>query len=82
MKLIYFSIISLFLSQPLTDQIDFDVLFSKKDEVWVSKVKEKGVFSAVGSLGLIHLWNFEEFSDVISDYFDLKDVLLKILRLG
>ncbi len=30
MKLIYFSIISLFLSQPLTAQIDFDVLFSKK----------------------------------------------------
>ena len=29
--------------------------------------------TAVGSLGLIHLWNFEEFSEGISDYFDLKD---------
>lgn len=29
--------------------------------------------SAVGTLGLIHIWNFEEFSTVISDYFDLKD---------
>lgn len=29
--------------------------------------------SAVGTLGLIHMWNFEEFSNVISDYFDLKD---------
>ena len=35
------------------------------------------MFSAVGSLGLIHLWNFEEFSDVISDYFDLKDGFAK-----
>ena len=33
--------------------------------------------TAVGSLGLIHLWNFEEFSEVISDYFDLKDSYAK-----
>ncbi len=29
--------------------------------------------TAVGSLGIIHLWNFEELSDQVSDYFDLKD---------
>ena len=29
--------------------------------------------STVATLGLIHLWNFEEFSNHISDYFDLKD---------
>lgn len=29
--------------------------------------------TAVGTLGLIYMWNFEEFSSVISDYFDLKD---------
>jgi len=26
---------------------------------------------------LIHMWNFEEFSSVISDYFDLKDGMAK-----
>lgn len=29
--------------------------------------------STVASLGLINMWNFEEFSSSISDYFDLKD---------
>lgn len=29
--------------------------------------------SAIGTLGLIHMWNFEELSSVISDYFNLKD---------
>lgn len=29
--------------------------------------------SAVGTLGLINMWNFEELSSVISDYFNLKD---------
>ena len=31
----------------------------------------------MASLGLIHLWNFEEFSASISDYFDLKDGFAK-----
>lgn len=50
-----------------------DTLFSDTKEPFITKVKDKGVFSAVGTLGLIHMWNFEEFSSVISDYFDLKD---------
>ena len=51
-----------------------DSLFgADKETQWVTKVKDKGVFSAVATLGLIHMWNFEEFSTVISDYFDLKD---------
>ena len=31
----------------------------------------------MASLGLIHLWNFEEFSSSIADYFDLKDGFAK-----
>lgn len=51
-----------------------DTLFGVESETpWITKVKDKGIFSAVGTLGLIHMWNFEEFSTVISDYFDLKD---------
>lgn len=51
-----------------------DTLFGvKSEQPWITKVKDKGIFSAVATLGLIHMWNFEEFSTVISDYFDLKD---------
>lgn len=35
------------------------------------------MLSAVASLGLIHMWNFEEFSSSIADYFDLKDGFAK-----
>lgn len=36
-------------------------------------MKDKGVLTAVGTLGLVHMWNFEELSSIISDYFNLKD---------
>lgn len=52
-----------------------DTLFNNKDDdrPWIQRVQKKGIFSAVCSLGLIHMWNFEELSNIITDYFDLKD---------
>ena len=54
-----------------------DSLFSNAQDPFITKVKTKGILTAVGTLGLIHMWNFEEFSSVISDYFDLKDGFAK-----
>ncbi len=45
----------------------------KESGSWLTKVKDRGIMSTVASLGLIHIWNFEEFSLKLSDYFDLKD---------
>jgi 26S proteasome regulatory subunit N1 len=36
-------------------------------------VKDQGIMTAVGLLGFVYYQNFEEFSSLISDYFDLKD---------
>lgn len=43
------------------------------DKPWISRVKDSGIMSTVASLGMVYMWNFEEFSAKISDYFDLKD---------
>ena len=40
---------------------------------WITKVKDRGVMSTVASLGLIHLWNFEECSEAVSEYIELED---------
>lgn len=46
---------------------------SAKDKPWVTRVKDEGIMSTVASLGLTNMWNFESCSEVISEYFDLKD---------
>jgi 26S proteasome regulatory subunit N1 len=43
------------------------------DKAWITRVKDAGVMSTVASLGLIYLWNFDECSSVLAEYFDLKD---------
>lgn len=48
-------------------------LFSDKELYWITKVKDLGIMTAVGLLGFVYYQNFEEFSSLISDYFDLKD---------
>ena len=40
---------------------------------WITKVKDRGVMTTVASLGLIHLWNFEECSEALSEYLELED---------
>lgn len=45
----------------------------KEEKLWIQRVKDKGIMSTVASLGLIYLWNFEEFQVKLSDYLDLKD---------
>lgn len=45
----------------------------KEAPPWVTKVKDRGVMSTVASLGLIHLWNFEECSEALSEYIELED---------
>ena len=48
-------------------------LFSQPDQVWISKLKDKGIMTSVASLGFIYYQNFEEFSTILAEYFDLKD---------
>ena len=43
------------------------------NKLWIQRVKESGIMSTVASLGLVYMWNFEDCSSVLSDYFDLKD---------
>lgn len=45
----------------------------ENEKPWIQRVKDSGIMSTVASLGLVYMWNFEEFSSKISDYFDLKD---------
>lgn len=49
------------------------LLDAKHDKPWIQRVKDAGIMSTVASLGMVYMWNFEEFSTKISDYFDLKD---------
>lgn len=48
-------------------------LFSNTDQPWIAKVKDKGIMTAVASLGLVYYQNFEEFSTILSEYLNLKD---------
>ena len=50
-----------------------DALMIGAKEPWLSSVKEEGLLAATASIGLINLWNNEESSNNLSDYFDLKD---------
>ena len=56
------------LMNPLEEQV-----LDKEAPPWVTKVKDRGVMSTVASLGLIHLWNFEECSEAVSEYIELED---------
>ena len=49
------------------------LLDTKSEKPWIQRVKDAGIMSTVASLGMVYMWNFEEFSTKISDYFDLKD---------
>jgi 26S proteasome regulatory subunit N1 len=40
---------------------------------WITKVKDRGIMTTVASLGLIHLWNFEDCSEALSEYIELED---------
>lgn len=40
---------------------------------WLTKFKDSAVMTAVATLGLVYMWNFEEASAVLAEYFDLKD---------
>ena len=44
---------------------------------WITRVKDAGVLSTVASLGLVYMWNFEECSSILAEYFDLKDGFAK-----
>lgn len=56
------------LMHPLEEQVlDSDA------PAWITKVKDRGVMTTVASLGLIHLWNFEECSEALSEYLELED---------
>ena len=48
-------------------------LFSNPDQPYIAKVKDNGIMTAVASLGFVYHQNFEEFSALLSEYFDLKD---------
>ncbi len=50
-----------------------DSLFSQTEENWINKVKDSGIMTAVASLGFIYYQNFEEFSTILSEYFELKE---------
>ena len=56
------------LMNPIEEQV-----LEKDQPAWVTKVKERGVMTTVASLGLIHLWNFEECSEAVSEYIELED---------
>lgn len=40
---------------------------------WITKVQSRGIMSTVAGLGLIHLWNFEECCEAVSEYVELED---------
>jgi 26S proteasome regulatory subunit N1 len=48
-------------------------MVTTENTAWVTKVKDKGIMTTVASLGLIHLWNFEECSQALSEYIELED---------
>ena len=50
-----------------------ETLFSQNESTWISKVKDSGIMTAVSSLGFIYYQNFEEFSTILAEYFELKD---------
>ena len=56
----------------LMNPIEEEVL-ETNTPAWVTKVKDKGIMTTVASLGLIHLWNFEECSEAVSEYLELED---------
>jgi len=45
----------------------------EKESPWISRVKDIGIMTTIASLGFVYMWNFEEASSVLSEYFDLKD---------
>lgn len=50
---------------------------SEKEKIWITRVKDAGIMSTVASLGLVNMWNFEGCSEVLAQYFDLKDGFAK-----
>jgi 26S proteasome regulatory subunit N1 len=49
----------------------------ENEKVWLQRVKDSGIMSTVASLGLVHMWNFESCSEVLAEFFDLKDGFAK-----
>ena len=49
----------------------------KEPVAWITKVDGKGQMTTVASLGLIHLWNFDECSVAVSEYLELEDGFCK-----
>ncbi len=48
-------------------------MLSNDKEPWIHKVKSDGLVAAVGSLGLVDLWDFDSGSSDIDQYLNLKD---------
>ena len=49
-----------------------DSLMQAKDP-WIANVRKEGILAAVASLGMTHMWNVDESTAALSDYFELKD---------
>ncbi|CAD8085972.1 unnamed protein product [Paramecium primaurelia] len=55
-----------------------DALMSNKDNPWLNSVKnDHTAIAAVASIGLINLWNIDNGTEQISEYFDLSDIYTK-----
>jgi 26S proteasome regulatory subunit N1 len=48
-------------------------LFSNNDQPYIAKVKDSGIMTAVASLGFVYYQNFEDASNILSEFLDLKD---------
>lgn len=48
-----------------------------KETPWLNSVKNDAAIAAVASIGLVNLWNIDNGTEQISEYFDLSDVFTK-----
>ncbi|CAD8208266.1 unnamed protein product [Paramecium octaurelia] len=55
-----------------------DALMSNKENPWLNSVKnDHTAIAAVASIGLVNLWNIDNGTEQISEYFDLSDIYTK-----
>jgi 26S proteasome regulatory subunit N1 len=48
-----------------------------KENPWLNSVKNDAATAAVASIGLTNLWNIDNGTELISEYFDLSDIFTK-----
>ena len=51
-----------------------DTLMDNTKEPWVNKVKSDGVSAAVASIGLKNIWNSDNGTNEVSQYFSFTDI--------